>query len=92
MHEARTIAALTNPASWLTLFGPGAIVASLTIGSGELLFSSRGGALFGYRLLGLFLLICLLTWALVLATARQMLLTGAHPFLRWMDCPGPRGW
>ena len=92
MHEARTIAALTNPASWLTLFGPGAIVASLTIGSGELLFSSRGGALFGYRLLGLFLLICLLKWALVLATARQMVLTGAHPFQRWMDCHGPRGW
>ena len=31
-------------ATWL---GPGIIIASVTIGSGELIFSSRGGALFG---------------------------------------------
>ncbi len=83
---------LNHPARWLALFGPGAIVASLTIGSGELVFSSRGGALFGYPLLGPFLLICLMKWALVFATARHMILTGAHPFQRWMDCPGPSGW
>jgi hypothetical protein len=81
-----------NAAGWLALFGPGAIVASLTIGSGELVFSSRGGALFGYRLLGLFLIICLLKWALVLATARHLVLTGAHPLQRWIHLPGPAGW
>jgi Mn2+/Fe2+ NRAMP family transporter len=81
-----------NPAGWIALFGPGAIVASLTIGAGELIFSSRGGALFGYRLLGLFLIICLLKWALVFATARHIVLTGAHPFQRWMHLPGPTGW
>ena len=81
-----------NPASWLTIFGPGAIIASLTIGSGELIFSSRGGALFGYQLLSLFLLVCVFKWALVFATARHMVLTGAHPFQRWMNLPGPRGW
>jgi len=81
-----------NPASWLTIFGPGAIIASLTIGSGELIFSSRGGALFGYQLLSLFLLVCVFKWALVFTTARHMILTGAHPFQRWMDLPGPRGW
>lgn len=32
----------------LKLFGPGAIIASVTIGSGETLFASRGGAIFGY--------------------------------------------
>lgn len=42
------------------MFGPGAIIASLTIGTGELIFSSRGGALFGYRTLCLFLVILLL--------------------------------
>ncbi|MBC8243155.1 MAG: Nramp family divalent metal transporter [Verrucomicrobia bacterium] len=95
MSDCRTpLAALTsrNPASWLTIFGPGAIIASLTIGSGELIFSSRGGALFGYPLLSLFLLVCVFKWALVFATARHMVLTGAHPFQRWMDLPGPRGW
>ena len=77
---------------WLALFGPGAIIASLTIGSGELIFSSRAGALFEYRLLWFFLLVLLLKWALVVQTARHMVLTGAHPFQRWMDLPGPRGW
>ncbi len=74
------------------MFGPGAIIASLTIGSGELIFSSRGGALFGYRILSVFLLVCAFKWALTFATARHLVLTGAHPFQRWMQLPGPRGW
>lgn len=81
-----------SPASWLTIFGPGGGIASLTIGSGELIFSSRGGAVFGCQLLSLFLAVCVFKWALVFATARHMILTGAHPFQRWMDLPGPRGW
>lgn len=81
-----------NPFAWLTIFGPGAVIASLTIGAGELIFSSRAGALFGYRLLWFFVLVLALKWVLVFATARHMILTGAHPFQRWMDLPGPRGW
>lgn len=81
-----------NPLRWLTIFGPGAIMASLTIGTGELIFSSRGGAIFGYRILFLFVVISLLKWVLVYSTARHMVLTGAHPFERWLSLPGPRGW
>src|SRR5258705_13553797 len=81
-----------NPAAWLTIFGPGAVIASLTIGSGELIFSSRGGALFGYRLLFVFLVVLGLKWVLVLTAARHMVLSGAHPFQRWVMLPGPRGW
>jgi natural resistance-associated macrophage protein len=81
-----------NPLRWLTIFGPGAVIASLTIGAGELIFSSRGGAIFGYRLLWFFALILVAKWALVLAAARHIVLTGAHPFQRWMEFPGPRGW
>src|ERR1044072_3205282 len=81
-----------NPLAWLTVFGPGAVIASLTIGAGELIFSSRGGALFGYRLLWVFLLVLAFKWVLVFLTARHMVLTGAHPFQRWMELPGPRGW
>jgi len=81
-----------NPAAWLALFGPGAVIASLTIGTGELIFSTRGGALFGYRVLFLFLFVSLLKWGLVFATARHMVLSGAHPYRRMMDLPGPRGW
>ena len=71
-----------NPVAWLAVFGPGAIIASLTIGTGELIFSTRGGALFGYRILFLFVLISLLKWGLVLASARHIILTGVHPYRR----------
>jgi hypothetical protein len=81
-----------NPIAWLTVFGPGAVIASLTIGVGELVFSARGGALFGYRLLWVFALVLVLKWVLVFASARHMVLSGAHPFQRWMELPGPRGW
>lgn len=77
---------------WLTVFGPGAVVASLTIGTGELIFSTRGGALFGYRILFVFVLISAMKWGLVLASARHMVLTGVHPYRRMLDLPGPRGW
>lgn len=82
-----------NPLRWLTIFGPGAIIASLTIGTGELIFSSRGGALFGYRVLFLFVVISVFKWVLVFSTARHMVLTGVHPLRRWLELPfGPRGW
>src|SRR5687768_11019081 len=77
---------------WLRCLGPGAILASLTIGVGELVFSTRAGALFGYRLLWVFALVLFFKWLLVYSTARHMAITGAHPFQRWMELPGPRGW
>ena len=80
---------LTN---WVAVFGPGAIIASLTIGTGELVFSSRAGALFGYPIISLFVGISILKWALVLGSARHMVLTGVHPFERMAEFPGPRGW
>ena len=82
-----------NPLQWFRVFGPGAIIASLTIGTGELIFSSRGGVIFGYAILFPFMLICLLKWTLCYSAARHMVLTGVHPFERWVDLPvGPRGW
>ena len=78
--------------SWLAVFGPGAIIASLTIGTGELIFSTRGGAIFGYRILFLFVIISLLKWGLVVASSRHIVLTGVHPYQRMLDLPGPRGW
>lgn len=81
-----------TPLEWICLFGPGAIMASLTIGTGELVFSTRGGALFGYRILFVFTLISILKWILVVSTSRHMVLTGVHPYERMIDLPGPRGW
>lgn len=77
---------------WVRVFGPGAIIASLTIGTGELIFSSRGGAIFGYHILFVFAIISLLKWGLVIATSRHMILTGVHPYERMVALPGPRGW
>ena len=90
--ERRCGALPRRPLDWLKVFGPGAIIASLTIGTGELIFSSRGGALFGYRILFLFVVISLLKWGLVVASSRHMVLTGVHPYKRMLDLPGPRGW
>ena len=90
--ESRSGALPRRPLDWLKVFGPGAIIASLTIGTGELIFSSRGGAIFGYRILFLFVVISLLKWGLVVASSRHMVLTGVHPYQRMLDLPGPRGW
>ena len=81
-----------TPWEWARVFGPGAIITSLTIGTGELIFSTRGGALFGYHILFVFVLISVLKWGLVLATSRHMLLTGVHPYERMLELPGPKGW
>ena len=81
-----------NPLMWLRFFGPGAIMASLNVGSGEVLFPSRSGAIFGYRLLWIFLLIAFLKWVLAYSSMRHMILSGAHPYERWSGIPGPRGW
>lgn len=77
---------------WIRVFGPGAIMASLTIATGELIFSTRGGALFGFHILFVFALISVLKWGLVIATSRHMILTGVHPYERMIELPGPRGW
>ena len=81
-----------NPMQWLRFFGPGAIVASLNVGSGEVLFPSRSGAMFGYSLLWIFLLVSLLKWVMAYSSMRHMMLSGAHPYERWSSIPGPRGW
>ena len=82
----------SNPLRWLAVFGPGAVLASLSIGTGELIFSSRAGALFEERVLWVFLLTTVLKWTLVYSAARHMVLSGAHPVERWLRLPGPPGW
>lgn len=85
-------ASLSPLAQLISQLGPGAIMASLTIGSGELIFSSRGGALFGFKVLGIFAAVLLLKWALVMGSAHHWLASGTHPLERWARLPGPTGW
>ena len=64
---------------FLKFFGPGAIIASVTIGSGETVWASRSGAIFGYAMFWAFSLFCITKVVQVYAAARYMTLTGEHP-------------
>ena len=76
----------------LSYFGAGAIMASVTIGSGETFFASRGGAIFGYTLLWCFVASAVMKGVQVYTAARHMTLTGEHPMTHWGKLPGPRNW
>ncbi len=76
----------------LRVFGPGAIIASVTIGSGETLFASRTGAIFGYALVWFIVAAAVCKTVQVYSAGRYMVLTGEHPMEAWARLPGPRGW
>lgn len=77
----------------MAFMGPGLILASASIGSGEVFFSSKGGATFGYTMIWAFLLSVVLKGFAVYSGSRYMTLTGEHPCQRWAEIiPGPRGW
>jgi hypothetical protein len=77
----------------LKFFGPGAIIASVTIGSGEVIFPSRLGALFGYSVLWIFVVAAITKGAMVYANNRHIVVSGEHPMDGFLKrIPGPRGW
>lgn len=77
----------------LAFTGPGMILASVTIGNGEVFSSSRGGAVFGVAILWTFVLCAIMKASVVYSGARYITLTGEHPFQRWAQIiPGPRNW
>ena len=86
--------ALTRPGviHRLTLLGPGVIIASVTIGSGELVWASRSGAIFGYAMLWCFLYAGVFKAIQVYAATRHITLTGEHPMVGWRKLPGPPLW
>jgi len=74
-------------------FGPGAIIASLTVGSGETVLASRLGAVFGYAILWLVVVGAVAKAAIIYASNRYIVLTGEHPMSGLATAiPGPRGW
>lgn len=66
-----------------SIVGPGFIMASVTIGNGEIFSATRGGAVFGYALLWTFMLGAVMKAAIVYAGGRYIVLTGEHPFARF---------
>lgn len=80
---------------WLALvkvFGPGAIIASVTVGTGETIFAPRMGAIFGYAMFWAVLFAVITKGLLVYGGMRHLVLTGEHPMAAWARFPGPRGW
>ncbi|MFB6114566.1 MAG: Nramp family divalent metal transporter [Halodesulfurarchaeum sp.] len=81
--------------NWVKLlkyFGPGAILASMTLGSGEVLFAPRGGAIFGMAILWAYIWAGFVKGIMTYSGSRFYTLTGEHPMSRWAKLPGPRGW
>lgn len=77
----------------LRAFGPGAILASATIGAGETILAVRAGAWGGYDLLWLILLASLTkSFVLLYLLGRYAALTGDAVARRLLELPGPRGW
>lgn len=81
--------------SWtrlLRVFGPGAIIASVTVGTGETIFAPRVGAVFGYAMLWVVVAAVVFKAVQVYVGARYLVLTGEHPLRAWSRIPGPRAW
>lgn len=76
----------------LLYFGPGAIVASMTLGSGETFFAPRGGALFGLSILWALVWAGLVKGVMLYSGVRYRTLTSENIMSRWAKLPGPRGW
>ena len=77
----------------LAYMGPGIILAAGTIGNGEVFFSSRGGAIYGYILIWTYLLTAIMKGIIVYTGAKYIVLTGEHPFARFGQImPGPKNW
>jgi Mn2+/Fe2+ NRAMP family transporter len=81
-----------TPRSLIRFVGPGLIIASVTIGSGELVLASRGGSVFGYTMLWCFLVAGIFKAIQVYSSGRYLALTGEHPMTSWARMPGPRYW
>jgi hypothetical protein len=75
----------------LKYLGPGAVIASVTIGSGELVWAPRSGAVFGTSMLWCFLYAGLFKAVQVYTGFRYLTLTGEHPLTAWRSMPGLRG-
>tara|TARA_Y100000588_G_scaffold133759_1_gene146920 strand:+ start:6764 stop:8269 length:1506 start_codon:yes stop_codon:yes gene_type:complete len=81
-----------GPGRLFRMMGPGLIIASVTIGSGELVIASRGGAIFSYAMLWCFFYGGAFKAVQVYTASRHFTLTGEHPLESWRQLPGPPMW
>ena len=84
---------MVKPGKLLSRIGPGAIVASATVGAGETVLAVRAGAWGGYDLLWLILLAILAKSFLTLyLLGHYTVATGQTVAEKLVELPGPRGW
>ena len=77
----------------MAVFGPAAIVASVSIGAGETIVVVRTGAWARYDLLWLVLLSCIVKGVfLTYLLGRYTAVSGEYLGHRLVRLPGPRGW
>ncbi len=72
--------------------GPGILLAATSIGASHLVLSPQAGALFGFDLLWLVLLVHLLKYPAFEAGPRYAAATGSSLLAGYARMPGPRGW
>jgi Mn2+/Fe2+ NRAMP family transporter len=76
----------------LRWFGPGFLWMVSAAGSGELLFTPRVGALYGYTLLWALLAAVMLKWFINREVGRYAVCTGRSVIDGFSDLPGPKNW
>ena len=88
------VAVAEPPSGWRRLLwlGPGILWMVAATGSGELLFTPRVGALYGYALLWALLLAVLLKWAINREVGRFAVCSGAPVLEGFAALPGPKSW
>jgi hypothetical protein len=78
---------------YFAFLGPGLILASCGIGTGEIFFSSQMGAIFGYAMIWTFLLSVVFKGFAIWSGSRYITITGESPVRRWGQIfPGPKNW
>lgn len=76
----------------LKLLGPGFLWMVSAAGSGELLFTPRIGALYGYTLLWAMVAAVALKWSINREIGRYAVCTGRSVIDGFADLPGPKNW
>lgn len=77
---------------WLKWLGPGFLWMLSAAGSGELLFTPRIAAFYGYSLLWALLAAVILKWFINREVGRYTVCTGATILEGFKQIPGPRNW
>lgn len=94
MSDAQSGQVPSPPRGWgrIAWLGPGFLWMVSAAGSGELLFTPRVGALYGYVLLWALLVAVALKWFINREVGRYTVVTGRTILEGFARLPGPRGW